>query len=76
MELKPNNKTTNNDGISKSGYSRGILAGGTITPISNKDDLMSFKSKGLIDNALNKNANVPSTMKIEFGEIKFGGELN
>jgi hypothetical protein len=36
---------------------------------------MSFKSKGLIDNALNKNANVPSTMKIEFGEIKFGGEL-
>jgi hypothetical protein len=53
-----------------------VFSGGTITPISNKDDLMSFKSKGLIDNALNKNANVPSTMKIEFGEIKFGGELN
>jgi hypothetical protein len=34
---------------------------------------MSFKSKGLIDNALNKKCKT-STMKIEFGEIKFGGE--
>ena len=43
------------DALSKSGYNRGIVAGGAITPISNKDSLMSYKPKGFIDNKLNMN---------------------
>lgn len=62
------------DGISKklgSDYSkgRGIVQGGKITPIDNKDDLIAAKPNGIIDGAMK--ANKPSTMKIEFGEIRF-----
>lgn len=63
------------DALSKSGYNRGILAGGEITPISNKDSLMSYKPRGPIDNALNQNANTPSTMKVEFSPIEFKGNI-
>ena len=63
------------DALSQSGYNRGILAGGAITPISNKDSLMSYKPKGPIDNALNQSANNPSTMKIEFAPLTFNGSI-
>lgn len=59
-----------NDGIfggTKS--SRGIIQGGAITPIDNKDDLIAKKPNGGIDKALGVNSN--SSMKIEFGEIHF-----
>ncbi len=62
------------DGISKglgSDYSkqRGILQGGKITPIDNKDQLMAAKPNGVIDR--NTSSNKTSSMKIEFGEIHF-----
>ena len=47
----------------------GIIKGGKITPIDNKDDLMAYKPNGVIDNAMKGNAN--GSMKIEFGEIHF-----
>ena len=62
------------DGISKelgNDYSkkRGILQGGKITPIDNKDQLIASKPNGVIDR--NMSATKPSSMKIEFGEIHF-----
>ena len=63
------------DALSQSGYNRGILAGGAITPISNKDSLMSYKPRGPIDNALNQSANNSSTMKIEFAPLTFNGNI-
>lgn len=48
---------------------RGIIQGGGITPIDNKDDLIAKKPNGAIDKALGTNTS--STMKIEFGEIHF-----
>lgn len=49
--------------------SRGIIQGGAITPIDNKDDLIAKKPNGVIDKALGTNST--STMKIEFGDIHF-----
>lgn len=48
---------------------RGIIQGGQITPIDNKDDLIASKPNGVIDKAMK--GSTPSTMKIEFGEIHF-----
>lgn len=48
---------------------RGIIQGGKITPIDNKDDLMAYKPRGPIDNSMKNQS--PSSMKIEFGEIHF-----
>jgi hypothetical protein len=58
------------DGALGSDFSkgRGIIQGGKITPIDNKDDLMAMKPKGPIDKAM---SNTPQTMKIEFGDIHF-----
>jgi hypothetical protein len=51
---------------------RGIIQGGHITPIDNKDDLVAYKPNGPIDKSMKSNGNTkPSTMKIEFGEIRF-----
>lgn len=48
---------------------RGIIQGGKITPIDNKDDLMAYKPNGPIDKSMKNKSN--TTMKIEFGEIHF-----
>ncbi len=64
-----------NDGIvSKNNGSnfskgRGIIQGGKITPIDNKDDIMAMKPNGPVDRAINNGKQ--TTMKIEFGEIHF-----
>ncbi len=48
---------------------RGIVQGGKITPIDNKDDLIAMKPNGPVDKTIRNGTN--STMKIEFGEIRF-----
>lgn len=48
---------------------RGVIQGGKITPIDNKDDLIAMKPHGAVDKAFSQPST--STMKIEFGEIKF-----
>ena len=48
---------------------RGIIQGGKITPIDNKDDLLAMKPGGAVDKTL-KDAQ-PKVMKIDFGEIHF-----
>lgn len=60
------------DGVIGKDFSkgRGIIQGGKITPIDNKDDLVAYKPNGPIDNSMKSNS-TPSTMKIEFGEIRF-----
>jgi hypothetical protein len=59
------------DGIIGGDFSngRGIIQGGKITPIDNKDDLIAMKPKGAVANAIQ--SNTPSNMKIDFGEIHF-----
>ena len=63
------------DALSQSGYNRGILAGGAITPISNKDSLMSYKPQGPIDNILNQKATTPSNIEITFQPLQITGSL-
>ena len=64
------------DALSKSGYNRGIVAGGAITPISNKDSLMSYKPKGFIDNKLNMNNPwKPETINHTFEPLVIKGSL-
>lgn len=60
-----------NDGLLGSDFSkgRGIIQGGKITPIDNKDDLLAYKPNGPVDNALRGNSQ--KVMKIEFGELRF-----
>lgn len=53
---------------------RGIIQGGKITPIDNKDDIMAMKPNGPVDKVI-KNKNTESIVKIEFGDIKFDGEI-
>ncbi len=52
---------------------RGIIQGGKIHPIDNKDDLMAFKPGGPVDNQLNTNQNVVN--KVEFSNITIDGEI-
>ncbi len=47
---------------------RGIIQGGKITPIDNKDDLIAYKPNGPVDKSMKNQSN--TTMKIEFGDIK------
>lgn len=61
-----------NDGLvggSDFNKGRGIIQGGKITPIDNKDDLMAYKPNGPVDKSMKNQT--PKTMKIEFGEIHF-----
>jgi hypothetical protein len=53
---------------------RGIMQGGKITPIDNKDDLLAMKKGGTIDNVMNKNTG-NQTMKVDFGEITINGKI-
>ena len=47
---------------------RGIVEGGKVTPIDNKDALLAMKPGGAVDEAVGKNTS-SNTMKIEFGTI-------
>lgn len=49
---------------------RGLIQGGKITPIDNKDDLIAMKPNGPVEKTLS-NVNSGGSMKIEFGEIRF-----
>ena len=53
------------DGVLGSDFNkgRGVIQGGKITPIDNKDDLLAMKPRGTIDNMISKDTN--KTMKIE-----------
>lgn len=53
---------------------RGILQGGKIHPIDNKDDLLAMKKGGPVDKA-NKKANIPDTIHHTFDAIKIEGSL-
>ncbi len=73
--------TPTNDGVfpaskNKSDFTkgRGIIQGGKVHPIDNKDDLLALKPRGVVDSAL-KNKKTSDTMKVEFGDIKFSGHL-
>lgn len=64
-------------GKNKNDFSKGnkLIQGGKIHPIDNKDSFIGMKPKGPVDNVLNSN-NIPSTTKIEFGELKINfGEI-
>jgi len=52
---------------------RGIIQGGKITPIDNKDDLLAMKPGGAIDKTLGKSSSKGDSkiMKVEFGTIHF-----
>jgi hypothetical protein len=55
---------------------RGIIQGGKITPINNKDDVLAMKPGGMIDKTLaGVNNNKPLLNKIEFGELRITGEI-
>ncbi len=51
---------------------RGIIQGGRIHPIDNKDDLLALKPNGIVDNTMNTGTSV---IKHDFGEITFNGEI-
>ena len=63
------------DGIFGGDNDRGIIQGGKITPIDNKDDLVAYKPNGPVDKANKTNTNKSGRMKIEFGDINFTGEI-
>ena len=52
---------------------RAIVQGGKITPIDNKDDLLAMKPGGAVDRTINKQQ--VNTIKHEFGEITFNGNI-
>ena len=54
---------------------RGILQGGKIHPIDNKDDLLAMKKGGIIDKSLNQKANIPSTIVHTFEPLTITGSL-
>lgn len=52
---------------------RGVVQGGKITPIDNKDDLLAMKPGGIIDKTIGKSST--NVIKHDFGEIKINGEI-
>ena len=52
---------------------RGIIQGGKITPIDNKDDLMAMKKGGVVDNVLSSSKQ--NVNRIEFSNITIDGEI-
>jgi hypothetical protein len=52
---------------------RGVIQGGQITPIDNKDDLIAAKPNGIVDSAMKSGSN--SNVNITFGELTFGGSI-
>jgi hypothetical protein len=73
----PNTMTRGmHDGVvhGKSNFSkgRGIIQGGKITPIDNKDDLMAWKKNGPVDKAMN---NQNTVNRVEFSNITIDGKI-
>lgn len=52
---------------------RGVIQGGKITPIDNKDDLLAMKPGGPVDKAINNNDVVVN--RVEFSNITIDGEI-
>jgi hypothetical protein len=65
-----------NDGIfgANQTHKRGIIQGGTITAINNKDDLIAAKPNGIIHNAISNNSS-SQDVRHSFGDLKVGGEI-
>jgi hypothetical protein len=53
---------------------RGVIQGGKIHPIDNKDDLLAMKKGGVIDKA-NQSANIPANVHHTFDDIVINGSL-
>ena len=53
---------------------RGIIQGGKVHPIDNKDDLLAMKKGGVIDKA-NQSANIPATINHTFDKLEIRGQL-
>lgn len=51
---------------------RGVVQGGKIHPIDNKDDLVALKDNGIVANAAKSGGN---NMKVDFGEIVINGKI-
>lgn len=73
----PNTMTRGmHDGVvhGKSNFSkgRGIIQGGKITPIDNKDDLMAWKKNGPVDKAMD---NQNTVNRVEFSNITIDGKI-
>lgn len=55
---------------------RGILQGGTITPIDNKDDILAMKPGGVVDKMVNSpKENIVDSIKIKFDDININGVI-
>ena len=65
---------TKNRGIYQTKNSTNLIENGKITPIDNKDEFYAKKPGGAIDKALNAKQQV-NTIKHEFGEITFNGNI-
>jgi hypothetical protein len=52
---------------------RGVIQGGKITPIDNKDDLVAYKPGGVIDKTTSNQTN--KTIKHEFGTLNISGTI-
>ena len=65
-----------NDGIfgANQTHKRGIIQGGTITAINNKDDLIAAKPNGIIHNAIQNNSS-SQDVRHSFGDLRVGGEI-
>lgn len=66
-----------NDGVvhGKNNFSkgRGIIQGGKITPIDNKDDLMAWKKDGPVDKSMNNQGKTVN--QVEFSNITIDGKI-
>lgn len=62
------------DGIFGGTQKRGIMQGGKITPIDNKDDILAMKPGGIVDNMMNKNTGT-NLVKHEFGDLTINGTI-
>lgn len=52
---------------------RGLIENGRITPIDNKDELIAAKPGGVFDKGMNNS--LPSSLDINFGDIKINGNI-
>jgi hypothetical protein len=63
-----------NDATFGGASNRGIIQGGQITPINNRDQLIAAKKGGPVDNVLNNN-NSSGEMKMSFDPITINGSI-
>lgn len=73
-QLGRNYAKTLNEGLGPDfNDNRALIQNGTITPIDNKDDLMTLKPGGVVDNAMNSGGS--NMVKHEFGDLNINGSL-